>query len=100
MFLCNLLLYFLGIQISLTELQSLLYELECRNEGQAANIESLIATLKTKDEIISVSIPPFPESNTQENTQHLLNTELFFWLHLNSVASCSEVLVFTFCLCL
>lgn len=43
-----------GIQISLTELQSLLRELEGRNEGQAANIESLTATLATKDEIIAV----------------------------------------------
>lgn len=43
-----------GIQISLAELQSLLHELEGRNEGQAANIESLTATLTTKDEIIAV----------------------------------------------
>ncbi|XP_071322292.1 CDK5 regulatory subunit-associated protein 2 isoform X2 [Trachinotus anak] len=42
------------LKISLAELQSLLSELEGRNEGQAANIESLTATLKTKDEIISV----------------------------------------------
>uniref|UniRef100_A0A3Q3VT61 Uncharacterized protein n=1 Tax=Mola mola TaxID=94237 RepID=A0A3Q3VT61_MOLML len=42
------------LKISLTELQSLLSELEGRNEGQAVNIESLTATLKTKDEIISV----------------------------------------------
>lgn len=54
--LCNC-LYF--VQISLAELQSLLSELEGRNEGQAANIESLTATLKTKDEIISVRVPPF-----------------------------------------
>lgn len=47
-----------GIQISLAELQSLLSELEGRNEGQAANIESLTATLKTKDEIIDVRIHP------------------------------------------
>uniref|UniRef100_A0A3P8U190 CDK5 regulatory subunit associated protein 2 n=1 Tax=Amphiprion percula TaxID=161767 RepID=A0A3P8U190_AMPPE len=40
-------------QISLAELQSLLSELEGRNEGQAANIESLTATLKTKEEIIN-----------------------------------------------
>lgn len=48
------------IQISLAELQSLLSELEGRIEGQAANIESLTATLKTKDEIISVSFPYSP----------------------------------------
>ncbi|KAE8285289.1 CDK5 regulatory subunit-associated protein 2 [Larimichthys crocea] len=42
------------LKISLAELQSLLSELEGRNEGQAANIESLTATLKTKDEIIAV----------------------------------------------
>ncbi|KAM7368804.1 hypothetical protein PAMP_013111 [Pampus punctatissimus] len=42
------------LKISLAELQSLLSELEGRNEGQAANIESLTATLKTKDEIINV----------------------------------------------
>lgn len=40
--------------MSLAELQSLLFELEGRSEGQAANIESLMSTLKTKDEIISV----------------------------------------------
>lgn len=43
--------------MSLTELQSLLRELEGRNEGQAANIESLTATLSTKDEIIAVGKP-------------------------------------------
>ncbi|XP_028274258.1 CDK5 regulatory subunit-associated protein 2 isoform X2 [Parambassis ranga] len=42
------------LKISLAELQSLLSELEGRNEGQAANIESLTATLKTKEEIISI----------------------------------------------
>ncbi|XP_070780479.1 CDK5 regulatory subunit-associated protein 2 [Enoplosus armatus] len=42
------------LKISLAELQSLLSELEGRNEGQAANIESLTATLTTKDEIINV----------------------------------------------
>uniref|UniRef100_A0A3B5AM59 CDK5 regulatory subunit associated protein 2 n=1 Tax=Stegastes partitus TaxID=144197 RepID=A0A3B5AM59_9TELE len=41
------------LKISLAELQSLLSELEGRNEGQAANIESLTATLKTNEEIIS-----------------------------------------------
>lgn len=55
-FLCNPLLYSLDVQISLAELQSLLSELEGRSEGQAANIESLTSTLKTKDEIINVSI--------------------------------------------
>ena len=42
------------IQISVAELQSVLSELEGRIEGQAANIESLTATLETKDEIINV----------------------------------------------
>ncbi|XP_051794463.1 CDK5 regulatory subunit-associated protein 2 isoform X3 [Acanthochromis polyacanthus] len=42
------------LKISLAELQSLLSEVEGRNEGQAANIESLTATLKTKEEIINV----------------------------------------------
>ncbi|KAK2819336.1 hypothetical protein Q5P01_024897 [Channa striata] len=42
------------LKISLAELRSLLSELEGRIEGQTANIESLTATLKTKDEIISV----------------------------------------------
>uniref|UniRef100_A0A3Q3Q9E1 Uncharacterized protein n=1 Tax=Monopterus albus TaxID=43700 RepID=A0A3Q3Q9E1_MONAL len=42
------------LKISLAELKSLLSELEGRSEGQAANIESLTATLKTKDEIINV----------------------------------------------
>lgn len=40
--------------MSLADLQSLLSELEGRSEGQAANIDSLTATLKTKDEIINV----------------------------------------------
>lgn len=62
--LCNQLFCFLGVQISLTELQSLLSELEGRSEGQTANIESLTATLKTKDEIINVSIPLFTPKNT------------------------------------
>ncbi|AWP15484.1 putative CDK5 regulatory subunit-associated protein 2 [Scophthalmus maximus] len=42
------------LKISVAELQSLLSELEGRIEGQAINIESLTATLKTKDEIINV----------------------------------------------
>nr|XP_057905797.1 myomegalin-like isoform X2 [Doryrhamphus excisus] len=42
------------LKMSLAELQSLLSELEVRGEGQAANIESLTATLETKDEIINV----------------------------------------------
>ncbi|XP_054908682.1 CDK5 regulatory subunit-associated protein 2 isoform X3 [Poeciliopsis prolifica] len=42
------------LKISLADLQSLLSELQGRNEGQAANIDSLTATLKTKDEIINV----------------------------------------------
>lgn len=58
--------YSFGIQISLAELQSLLHELEGRNEGHTANIESLTATLKTKDEIINVGNPPFTESVMQK----------------------------------
>ncbi|XP_019738154.1 CDK5 regulatory subunit-associated protein 2 isoform X3 [Hippocampus comes] len=42
------------LKMSLAELQALLSELEGRSEGQAANIESLTATLETKDEIIHV----------------------------------------------
>ncbi|KAM3600500.1 uncharacterized protein V6R79_024305 [Siganus canaliculatus] len=42
------------LKICLADLQSQLSELEGRSEGQAANIESLTATLKTKDEIINV----------------------------------------------
>ncbi|XP_034047375.1 CDK5 regulatory subunit-associated protein 2 isoform X2 [Thalassophryne amazonica] len=42
------------LKIALAELQSLFNEVESCNEGQAANIESLTATLKTKDEMISV----------------------------------------------
>ncbi|KAM4532788.1 uncharacterized protein V3H82_026516 [Fundulus diaphanus] len=42
------------LKMSLADLQSLLSELEGRNEVQAANIASLTATLKTKDEIIHV----------------------------------------------
>ncbi|XP_037547677.1 CDK5 regulatory subunit-associated protein 2 [Nematolebias whitei] len=42
------------LKISLADLQSLLSELEGRIEGQAANIDSLTATLKTKEEIINV----------------------------------------------
>ncbi|KAM9306675.1 CDK5 regulatory subunit-associated protein 2 isoform 3-T3 [Pholidichthys leucotaenia] len=42
------------LKISLANLQSLVSELEGRTEGQDANIDSLTATLKTKDEIISV----------------------------------------------
>ncbi|XP_054614134.1 LOW QUALITY PROTEIN: CDK5 regulatory subunit-associated protein 2 [Dunckerocampus dactyliophorus] len=42
------------LKMSLAELQSLLSELEVRSEGQAAKIESLTATLETKDEIIHV----------------------------------------------
>eukprot|EP00066_Takifugu_rubripes_P013672 XP_011602938.1 PREDICTED: CDK5 regulatory subunit-associated protein 2 isoform X5 [Takifugu rubripes] len=41
------------LKISLAELQSLLSEMEGRNEAQAANIESLTATLNTKDDIIN-----------------------------------------------
>ncbi|XP_063746348.1 CDK5 regulatory subunit-associated protein 2 isoform X3 [Eleginops maclovinus] len=40
------------LKISLAELESSLSELEGRYEGQAANVESLTSTLKTKDEII------------------------------------------------
>ena len=47
--------------MSLADLQSSLSELEGRYEGQAANVESLTATLKTKDEIIDVRVPPFTQ---------------------------------------
>lgn len=47
---------FLGIQVSLAELQVLLSEMEGRNKAQAINIESLTATLNTKDGIINVII--------------------------------------------
>lgn len=47
----------LGLQIALTELESSLRELEGRNEGHAVTIESLTATLTTKDEIIAVGSP-------------------------------------------
>lgn len=47
---------FPGTQASLVELRSLLSEMEGRNKAQAANIESLTATLNTKDEIINVII--------------------------------------------
>ncbi|KAL3042066.1 hypothetical protein OYC64_020090 [Pagothenia borchgrevinki] len=40
------------LKMALADLQSSLSELEGRYEGQAANVESLTATLKTKDEII------------------------------------------------
>lgn len=40
----------------MAELQSLLSEMEGHNKAQAANIESLTATLNTKDDIINVII--------------------------------------------
>lgn len=43
-------------QISLAELQSIVSELKARLEGQTANVESLTSTLKTKEEIITVSV--------------------------------------------
>ncbi|XP_061148889.1 CDK5 regulatory subunit-associated protein 2 isoform X2 [Syngnathus typhle] len=42
------------LKMSLAELRASLSELEGRAEGQVANIESLTATLETKDEIIHV----------------------------------------------
>uniref|UniRef100_A0A1A7ZBS3 CDK5 regulatory subunit associated protein 2 n=1 Tax=Nothobranchius furzeri TaxID=105023 RepID=A0A1A7ZBS3_NOTFU len=42
------------LKIALADLQSLLSELEGRSEGQTANVESLTATLKTKEEMITV----------------------------------------------
>uniref|UniRef100_A0A1A8RHM4 CDK5 regulatory subunit associated protein 2 n=1 Tax=Nothobranchius rachovii TaxID=451742 RepID=A0A1A8RHM4_9TELE len=42
------------LKIALADLQSLLSELEGRSQGQTANVESLTATLKTKEEIITV----------------------------------------------
>uniref|UniRef100_M3ZTV7 CDK5 regulatory subunit associated protein 2 n=1 Tax=Xiphophorus maculatus TaxID=8083 RepID=M3ZTV7_XIPMA len=44
------------LKISLADLQSLLSELQGRSEGQVANIDSLTATLKTKDEIINEQV--------------------------------------------
>lgn len=41
------------LKLSIAKLQSLIRELEGHNESQAANIESLTATLKSKDEIIN-----------------------------------------------
>lgn len=68
----NPLHYFVFIQISVAELQSLLSELEGRIEGQAINIESLTATLKTKDEIINVRTPPIHRLKLSlRNTQQL-----------------------------
>lgn len=55
---------FLGVQISLVELQSLLSEMEGHNKAQAANIESLTATLNTKDDIINVIILPVTFTTT------------------------------------
>lgn len=40
----------------MAELQSLLSKMEGHNKAQAANIESLTATLNTKDDIINVII--------------------------------------------
>lgn len=60
------------IQISLAELQTLISELEGRTEGQAANIESLTATLKTKDEIINVRILSFTDSDAAALNKELL----------------------------
>ncbi|KAL0965156.1 hypothetical protein UPYG_G00277500 [Umbra pygmaea] len=41
------------LKMSLTDLQAVLSELEGRIEGQVANMDSLTATLETKDEIIN-----------------------------------------------
>lgn len=87
-----------GIQISLAELQSLLSELEGRNEGQAANIESLTATLKTKDEIIDVRIHPIQKNLVAQWEQSAAwNKQFFFSVHM---ISSSAFLVLMFCLCL
>lgn len=56
--------FFLGVQISLAELQSLLSEMEGHNKAQAANLESLTATLNTKDDIINVIILPVTLATT------------------------------------
>lgn len=77
----------------------MLSELEGRNEGQGANIESLTATLKTKDEIINVRIPPFTESNFSHSMKHTAALDKELFLRLNSVASCPAVLGLMFCSC-
>lgn len=66
--------------MSLADLQSSLSELEGRHAGQAANVESLAATLKTKDEMIDVRV------------LHSHSTEL------SSLSSCSSH-VLSDCVC-
>uniref|UniRef100_A0A8C5DDG4 CDK5 regulatory subunit associated protein 2 n=1 Tax=Gouania willdenowi TaxID=441366 RepID=A0A8C5DDG4_GOUWI len=61
------------LKMSLAELQSTLTELEGRSEGQAANIESLTATLKTKEEIIDVlhqRLGQRGDSRSQQDQDH------------------------------
>ncbi|XP_047228374.1 CDK5 regulatory subunit-associated protein 2 isoform X4 [Girardinichthys multiradiatus] len=67
------------LKISLADLQSLLSELEGRSDGQAANIDSLTATLKTKDEIINVLHQRLGQGsgNRTDSTQdHLIGTNM------------------------
>uniref|UniRef100_A0A3B3UCT3 CDK5 regulatory subunit associated protein 2 n=1 Tax=Poecilia latipinna TaxID=48699 RepID=A0A3B3UCT3_9TELE len=67
------------LKISLADLQSLLSELQGRSEGQAANIDSLTATLKTKDEIINVlhqRLGQGSDSRTDSTQDHLIGSNM------------------------
>uniref|UniRef100_A0A3P9MVD6 CDK5 regulatory subunit associated protein 2 n=3 Tax=Poecilia reticulata TaxID=8081 RepID=A0A3P9MVD6_POERE len=67
------------LKISLADLQSLLSELQGRSEGQAANIDSLTATLKTKDEIINVlhqRLGQGSHSQTDSTQDHLIGSNM------------------------
>ncbi|MED6231801.1 hypothetical protein ATANTOWER_008803 [Ataeniobius toweri] len=67
------------LKISLADLQSLLSELEGRSDGQAANIDSLTATLKTKDEIINVLHQRLGQgsgSRTDSTQDHLIGSNM------------------------
>uniref|UniRef100_A0A3B3XX67 Uncharacterized protein n=1 Tax=Poecilia mexicana TaxID=48701 RepID=A0A3B3XX67_9TELE len=67
------------LKISLADLQSLLSELQGCSEGQAANIDSLTATLKTKDEIINVlhqRLGQGSDSRTDSTQDHLIGSNM------------------------
>ncbi|XP_027882324.1 CDK5 regulatory subunit-associated protein 2 isoform X1 [Xiphophorus couchianus] len=67
------------LKISLADLQSLLSELQGRSEGQAANIDSLTATLKTKDEIINVlhqRLGQGSDSRNDSTQDHLIGSNM------------------------
>ncbi|XP_015238198.1 PREDICTED: CDK5 regulatory subunit-associated protein 2 isoform X2 [Cyprinodon variegatus] len=67
------------LKISLAEIQSLLAELDGRREGQAANIDSLTAMLKTKDEIITVLHQHLGQgggSRTDPTQDHLMDSSM------------------------